>query len=298
MLRNFFRLTILSKVKTAILITAYKNVHQIVDIINYFDDRFNFYIHFDKKNTPHDIYKLHSYKNVHVYNEYKVNWGSLNHLKAILFLCQEALKDQNNNYFHLISGQDFPTKPIDFYLNNNQNFLQFEKLPTESWNGNGGLNRYSYFNIFDHISLKNKTRLLKLNNWFINLQRTFKIERRSLYSTFKTIYGGGTWWSLSREALEFVVNNPNANIYLKRMRYCFCSEEIYFQSILMNSDFKQTIQNNNLRYIDWESNRGGIPSFLDSTDFDKIIAHDYLFARKFNDSTSEQLKNLLIAKNK
>jgi len=284
--------------KTAILITAYKNVHQVIDIINYFDDRFNFYIHFDKKNTLSDIYKLSGYKNVYVYTEYKVNWGSLNHLKAILFLSEKALKDEENNYFHLISGQDFPTKPIDFYSNNDQNFLQFEQLPTISWSGNGGLDRYSYFNIFDHISLKNKNRLFKLNNWFIKLQKTCKIERRSLNYDFKTIYGGGTWWSLNREALEYVVFNPKSNIYLKRMRYCFCSEEIYFQSVLINSDLKQTVKNNNLRYIDWQSNRGGTPSYLDSTDFDKIISRDYLFARKFDDKSSEQLKDLLISKNK
>jgi len=82
------------------------------------------------------------------------------------------------------------------------------------------------------------------------------------------------------------------------MRYSFCSEEIYFQSVLINSDLKQTIQNNNLRYIDWQSNRGGTPSYLDSTDVDKIISRDYLFARKFDDKSSEQLKDLLISNNK
>lgn len=284
--------------KTAILITAYKNVHQVLDIINYFDDRFNFYIHFDKKNTPNDINKLSIHKNVSVYTEYKVNWGSLNHLKAILFLGEKALKDEKNSYFYLISGQDFPTKPVDFYTNNDKNFLQFEQLPTISWSGNGGLNRYCYFNIFDHISLKNKTPLFKLNNWLIKIQKVFKIERRNLHNDFEDIYGGSTWWSLKREALEYVVLNPNATIYLKRMRHCFCSEEIYFQTILMNSNLKKTIQNNSLRYIDWESNRGGTPSYLDKSDFDNIITNDYLFARKFNDSSSEQLKNLLIAKNK
>ncbi len=284
--------------KTAILITAYKNVHQVIDIINYFDNRFNFYIHFDKKSIPNDIYKLSNYKNVQVYTQYNINWGSVNHLKAILFLCKKALKDQNNNYFHLISGQDFPTKPIDFYTNNNQNFLQFEQLPIMNWDGNGGLNRYHYFNIFDHVSLKNKNRLFKLNNWLIKLQKVFRIERSSLNKYFKTIYGGGTWWSLTREAVEYVALNKNSDIYLKRMHYCFCSEEIYFQSILLNSHLKETIQNNNLRYIDWHSNRGGIPSFLDHTDFDKIINNDYLFARKFDEKSSEQLKNFLETKNK
>ncbi|MDO5636031.1 MAG: beta-1,6-N-acetylglucosaminyltransferase, partial [Myroides sp.] len=217
---------------------------------------------------------------------------------AILFLCRKALKDQNNNYFHLISGQDFPTKSVDYYLNSNENFLQFEPLPTVNWNGNGGLNRYNYYNIFDCISLKNKSRLFKLNNGFIKIQKLLKISRKSLNEDFKTIYGGGTWWSLTREAVEYVALNKNSDIYLKRMRYCFCSEEIYFQSILLNSNLKQTIQNNNLRYIDWHSKRGGIPSFLDQTDFDEIVTNDYLFARKLNDKSSEQLKRMLINKNK
>ena len=93
--------------KQAILITAYKNIHHLVDIINFFPENFAFYIHIDKKSKV-DLspLKVFSEKEVFVSRKYKVNWGGRNHLKAILLLAEEALKNEEISYFHLISGQD------------------------------------------------------------------------------------------------------------------------------------------------------------------------------------------------
>jgi hypothetical protein len=40
-------------------------------------------------------------------NKSIVNWGSVEHLEAILFLAKKAFEDKENGYFHLIKGQDF-----------------------------------------------------------------------------------------------------------------------------------------------------------------------------------------------
>ncbi len=50
-------------------------------------------------------------KNVYVYKTFLINWGSLNHLRAILFLMQKALKKEIS-YFHIISGADIPVKRL------------------------------------------------------------------------------------------------------------------------------------------------------------------------------------------
>lgn len=282
--------------KTAILITAYKNVNQIIDIINYFDDRFNFYIHIDKKSNLNDFDALNQFKNVSIYSIYKINWGSLNHLKAIIYLSNKAFENYNNIYFHLISGQDFPTQPIEKYINLNQNYLQWHQLPSNNWSGNGGLDRYNYFNLYDYINFIKKGKLLSLNNYFISFQKKINLKRENISNLYPEIYGGGTWWSLTRQALEVVITDKSASKFLKRLKGCFCAEEIYFQTILLNSKIKHGIINDNLRYIDWQSNRGGIPALLDSSDFEKIINSNYLFARKFAKS-SNQLKDKLIQYN-
>src|ERR1700761_7376347 len=97
--------------KQAILITAYKNIHHLNEIINCFDSDFSFYIHIDKKSNlstdeENELEKIK--KTAFVSRSYKTNWGGMNHLNSILLLLKEALKNKDTTYFHLISGHDFP----------------------------------------------------------------------------------------------------------------------------------------------------------------------------------------------
>jgi hypothetical protein len=78
------------------------------------------------------------------------------------------------------------------------------------------------------------------------------------------------------------------------MKFTFCSEEIYFQTILLNSKYINNIINDNLRYIDWDSGRGGYPAFLDKTDYEKIKHSNKIFARKFHETKSEELKKIIL----
>ena len=47
----------------------------------------------------------------------------------------------------------------------------------------------------------------------------------------------------------------------------------------MNSKYKESIDNNCLRYIDWHR---GNPYIFQITDFDELCKSDKLFARKFS----------------
>ena len=120
-------------------------------------------------------------------------------------------------------------------------------------------------------------------NLFWNM--TYKINRSYSKSFPQKVYAGSTYWSLNRNALEYVINYPDTNI-LTRFKYTFCSEEFYFQTILLNSPLVNSIVCKNLRYYDWDSGRGRYPAFLDMTDFDKLISlKDYFFARKIKSSS-------------
>ena len=81
--------------KQGILITAYKNFEHLLDIVSFFDERFEIYIHIDKKSVINEgiIETIRSLPQVKlVSRKYKVNWGGINHLKCILHLAEEALK--------------------------------------------------------------------------------------------------------------------------------------------------------------------------------------------------------------
>lgn len=277
--------------KQAILITAYQDFDNLTEIINFFPiEKFNFYIHIDKKSKIDNflLSKL-NLSNVFIYSHFKVYWGGISHLKAILHLCNKAIENENNSYFHLISGQDFPVKKIshfDSFTNSKINYLENFTLPNSDWK-EGGLDRIELFNFFDFINGKKYNKLLyKINK----LQRIFKIKRK-IEAHLPPFFGGATWWSLSKEALNYIVGYTKENpALINRLKYSFCSEEIYFQTILMNSDFRNKVVNDNLRYIDWVSNRGGYPAFLDDTDYEKILTSTSLFARKLNNTSSKNLK--------
>lgn len=53
------------------------------------------------------------------------------------------------------------------------------------------------------------------------------------------------------------------------MKYCDASDEIYFQTILLNSPYKDICVNDNLRYINWSKDREG-PAILVEDDFEEI----------------------------
>ncbi|WP_316820453.1 beta-1,6-N-acetylglucosaminyltransferase [Pedobacter gandavensis] len=263
----------------AILITAYKNINQLKQLINFFPERYIIYIHIDLKS---DI-KLtdFNFKNVHVFKKYVVNWGGFNHLKAIVFLAEQALKSEHD-YYHLISGQDFPAKTIQYFdqLDLTLNYIDYFPLPYKNWSGNGGIDRLDKFNPYDVYDAKTEKGGYKINNF----NNTKARIREKYYDQFPIkLYGGSTWWSLNKEAISYVNNfiadHPS---FYKRFRFSFASEEIFYQTILANSPLKKSLINNNLRYIDWENPSRGFPAYLDKTDYGKILFSPSLFARKLS----------------
>lgn len=285
----------------AILITAYKNYHHLECLIDFFDNSFNIYIHIDKKSSipSEDIKKLSSKRQVrYVSQEYKINWGGINHLKAILKLADKAVEDKDNTHFHLITGHDYPIKPLLdfrdlFEINNDHDFMEYHPLPYSAWPEHG-MDRLSHYNIYDLVDGRTglNERLIK---GFSKFQKRIGLKR-AFSKDFPPLYGGSTYWSLKRKSLEYVFeymeNHPN---YLKRFKYSFCSEEIFFQTLLLNSPFKDNIINNNLRFIIWEERNGNFPANLDTSDYENIKKSDALFARKFEYPVSESLLNKIKA---
>lgn len=270
--------------KQAILITAYKDFLQLARLTSEFDGRFNIYIHVDKKSriTSNERQILAKNKQIKYFSQdYKVNWGGFNHMRAYLGLISIALKNEDNIYFHLITGQDFPIQSnayFDRFFEDKNNYMSSFRLPTTGWK-NGGLDRLKYYNFYDWFNAKKSTlwlsRIRKLQ-----LKLNYK---RQIPSYLGQLYGGNTYWSLSRSTVQFVQNYTNQNSkFFNRFRFVFCAEEIYFQTLIMNSKYSEQVINNDLRYIDWKSGRGGFPAILDERDFEDIIHSEKLFARKLD----------------
>jgi len=284
--------------KQAILITAYKDFGQLIELIKIFNKNFNFYIHIDKKSKINNdlLQGLVDISNVeYVSRKYKVNWGGLNHLKAIILLSVEALKNGENINFHMITGQDFPVKTneyfIDFFDNSkdNLNYLEYFKLPTTRW-AKGGMDRLEYYNAYDLFNAKSYWGE-KCINKILSIQYKMNFKRKVDISL--ELYGGSTYWTLHRDVLQHAIVFTNKNpFFFKQFRFTFCAEEVYFQTIIMNSAYASDIVNDNLRFIDWDTGRRGTPAFLDETDYDILFQSNKLFARKI-DSEGNNLLQML-----
>lgn len=285
--------------KHAILITAYKNIDQLIFLINCFDDNFTFYVHIDKKSIiePSLIFDLKNNKKVsYLSRKYNVNWGGRDHLLAILDLCKVSVMDKGLSYFHLISGEDFPAKTNDYFCDlfrgsENLNFLESFKLPAPFWKkDNGGFDRFSYYNFYDLIDAKKN---LKFIEYIVDVQKKYGIKRHFNWE-FENLYAGSTWWSLSRKLIHYVLDFTfQKPLFLRNLRYSFCSEEMYFQTVLLNSPLASEITNDNLRYIEWEYRNGSCPPYLDESDLPHIFHSNKLFARKVNKEISNKLKDLV-----
>ncbi len=107
-------------------------------------------------------------------------------------------------------------------------------------------------------------------------------EKRKIPTQF-TSYGGKTWWSLTKPCADFIINFSKKNI--KFNRYCkhtLLPDEMYFQTILLNSPFKDKIENDYLREIEWEGGDGTHPIIFTKKDIERLKNSKNLFARKFD----------------
>ena len=132
---------------------------------------------------------------------------------------------------------------------------------------------------------------------FKAIQKRLGVKRAYPKTFPNEIYGGSTYWTLSRKAVDYVLSYMNDNPeYLKRFEWTFCAEEIFFQTIIMNSPLAKDVVNDPLRYIVWEERNNSYPANLDETDFEEMKNSKNLFARKmqtpYSDALLQKLKEL------
>ena len=233
-----------------ILITAYKDYAQLVNLVDAFDESsFLVFIHVDKKSSfsTDQLALLAAKPRVHcVLQEYSVNWASFAHLEAIIMLCRVAIECPQLSYLHLVSGQDYLIRPLPSLLkffseNRGVNFLDFNKLPNSKWAG-GGFNRVHSYHGYDFIDAKSRVGHLLL--LALHTVTKLKLFRRKYNDDLPPLFGGSTWWSLTRECIQYVVHATDDDPYfLNRLRYSFCPEELFFQTTILNSPFRNQVRN-------------------------------------------------------
>ena len=273
--------------RQGILITAYRDIPMLEKLVTYFDEDFEMFIHIDKR-CRENLAALESNEHLHLFRTYAVEWGDYKHLLAIVMLMKEAYRHTDLEYFHLITGSDYPVMPLAQFKtfceeHRNDNYLEHFPLPHADWGKEGGLNRIDYYWLSPN-STRSKGALLTRK--LVNLQRRLGIKRGFKYFG-GNLYGGGTYWSVSREAIGvahgYLDNHPD---YLQRFRMTSIAEEICLPTLWCNSGIP--LINDYKRYIDWGGD-GANPQVLTEKDYDQIVVSGALFARKMASGISDRL---------
>lgn len=265
--------------KNCILILAHKNHNQIMRLINHLKTDFDLYVHIDKRNKLN----IKSFDNVNVYKEFKTYHGGVSLVIATLFLIEEAYKNNYDRYI-FISGQDVPLKTnkeiINFFdTNKNKEYISYESINNSEAmykEMSFRLNSYNFGKLYRLIFHRNIRELLS----------NFPLIKRT---TPENIYYGSQWWNLTNNAIKYILDytkqNPN---FLKRFNYTWGSDEFYFQSILLNSEFNNNCINDNLRYLIWGV---GTPINFTIKDYDDIKnnINNNIFSRKFDENIDNDI---------
>lgn len=288
--------------KHAVLLLAHQNLEHLKQYFEFLGTDFAFYIHINKKAfiSDSEIDQLRELPNVKfISRKYLIRWGGTRILKSFLELAQKAVEDDDYAYFHTVSGQDFPIKSSEeihsfFKQNQGKEFIEYFPLPTDRWEY-GGMDRFNFYQLYDLFNFKTPfgKSMIRIT---LKLQKLIGVKRNT-FRKLPPLFGGSCWFSITGDCMKYCIDycSRNSN-FLQNHEYTFGPEESFFQTIIMNSPFKENVINDNLYYIDWNFRNGNSPALLDESDFEEIIKSEKLFGRKFQSPISDKLKLELIEK--
>lgn len=272
--------------KHAVVILAHKDFPLLYKLVEYFDKDCDVFIHVDKKSifSPKEMEKLGKIRQVKaIFRKFSVHWGGFSMLRTELYMLSQAMGKSDACYFHLISGQDHPIKPLNDFLSffaqaNGKNYIEFHHLPYEHWDG-CTYRRFQYYYMYDLVEGRSK-KGQELITYFLKKQIQWHIKR-SVPKHFDHLYGGSQWFSITRKAMLVLLNYTQKNpSFYRRMKYTFAPEETYVATILVNLLPKEEIVCDNLRFVRWMYENGGMPANLSAEHLKWFFLGNNLFVRK------------------
>jgi len=224
-----------------------------------------------------------------------ITWAGFSFVQAVCRLLRAAGARGGYGRFVLLSGADYPVRGQErinafFAANMDANFINTVRMP-----GLGkSLERMSHY-YFE--SARSPNRLVSglmspLERWMKRLV----VGRRlaAPYDRYE-LYGGSTWWCLSGEFVRYLLNFIDANPAFTRFyRYTLCPDEMFFQTIIMNSPFRGTVRPA-CTFTEWRPHASHpemiglrhLPVLAQSS-IDSVYGRfEPLFARKFDDGSEE-----------
>lgn len=271
-----------------------------------YDPENHYLIHVDKKAGPDllkDIKKfLKDFPNTSILKSQSVVWGGYSMVETELRGIKKLLETSKIwTHFINLSGQDFPLKTQ-------------KEIKDLLRVGKGK----DYMLVSDQTKDRPNT-LNRIKNYFVESDSGFTgTPVKRPFMTNIIPYIGGQWKILSRNACEFICSDSKVTKIRNFYKNTLIPDESFFQTALMNSDYPNSIINDDKRAIIWipDIDVRLNPKTLTAIDTESLIASGkiklrpktftlqdrvYLsettafFARKFDESVDSAILDFLEA---
>lgn len=305
----------------AILIISHKNLEQLMRLVSVLqDDDFDIYIHLDKKwkLSDENIRSLKGLgKNITVLDRrisgYLDTWSLC---EITLELAREACKkNKNYHYFLLLSGQDYPIKPISYIKEKLEKtypkpLIDVTPMTKDNWvySGFKWIRFHWYYRLVEKITDKRITRkLLLLPAYGIQFLTTIIVG--SPYLRLKKekcqLFGGSAWWILPAEIIDSCLEEYKKDTkIIQAFKMKNTPEETFFQTMAMRSELTDQIDVNDPHeilqncmtyayFFDEEHEPTGHPYILTKNNFEMLQERREFFARKFDSNIDAEILDLI-----
>lgn len=288
--------------KHGFMIMTHAFPKQLEEIVNLLEaPNHYFFINIDKKQDEKPFKQLlQDHKNIYFTegkNRIRVVHGGFSQIQAEISLLTLA-NNKGMDYFHLISGQDFPCVPNNqfdkfFEENEGKSYMHYDS-PEEAniWIKDKYPKRYKIF-YFRDIQTRLGNCIDTLARKILNaICRPFPFR-----SDIPNIAAGWNWFSWHKSVTHYVLDYIKSNpFYLKRWHHTHCCDEMVFHTLLNKKTEELNIEKfNSLRYIEWHPKREyqSLPLILDEREYEDIVKKNAFFCRKIHPKLSHKLVLLL-----
>lgn len=263
--------------KFAFCIITHRFSPVLVELIQCMKNEENqFFIHVDKKTDLSSYSLLFSIKNViFVKERVDVKWGQVSQIDAYLNTLKYCINNSFNRIF-LLSGDTLPLRNLAFLEKYCDKYSDMEFVSyKECLDAYVNRVRYDHSLFYGNVI---KRFVYKVRN---------KLGIRILnpnYEILPQLCFGSNWIGITSQCLNYIFDYLYHNpLFYDAFKVSVCGDELFFQTIIMDSSFSNRVKTEEMMYVDWGSLKSH-PKTLQNEDYDNLlrVPESYLFARKFS----------------
>jgi len=289
--------------KLVYIILAHTNFEQTFRLFNKLNTQNSTFVFHISKNCEPQFFErvqavLKDFDNCFFAKRTRVRWGQFDINQAIIYAIDTIIDNQIDfEYAILLSGQCYPIKSneiITQVLEQNKGKQFLESKPLNELNHiKEWVEKYHFWvgkRHFRYPYQASDSIIRKLSKSFLALFLPGKRRMPRGYIPYK----GSFLWMLTKDCLYYLhkqIHSPVGKDLIKFLKHTNNSGEIFFHTILMNSMYKDSVINNDLRFIIWPA--GGHPYIFTSDDYKKIESSDCLFIRKVDTRIDSTILDLI-----